>query len=181
MSEVESPYQVFVIDNHPITAIGVQGLFFRQAHLNVCGSAGSIDDAKTHISRKAPDLILLDIALGTDSGLEFLKEMHIEKPEIPILIFSMIDELLYTERCLRAGARGFVRKTQPCRELLAAINQAIEGNVYLSPEMSQRIMNMWAVDRNREPSHGVEALSDRELAVLELIGDGLGTQKIATF
>jgi DNA-binding NarL/FixJ family response regulator len=131
------------------------------------------------IARSRPDLILTDITMPGRSGFEFIKDLVAERPDRLILVVSMHDEVIFAERALRAGARGYVMKDAGGENLLVAIRQVLAGQVYLSPGMSARILDDLSGRRPRGSDSPIEKLSDREFEILQLVGVGKSTRDIA--
>jgi DNA-binding NarL/FixJ family response regulator len=170
--------EILIVDDHPIVAQGFTQLLENEPDLSVCGSASNVTEARDEIRNKAPDLILLDISLGGQNGLELVKDLAKEQPDLAVLVVSLHDESVYAERSLRAGARGFIMKTEPTEKLLFAIREVLQGRIYISESLKGRILK-----RMYQPSdvvtNPVDTLSDRELEVFSLIGEGMTTRKIS--
>ena len=158
---------------------GLAQLINRQPDLVVCGEAGNPHAAIQELARGKPDLILTDITMPGRSGFEFIKDLIAERPGRLILVVSMHDEVIYAERALRAGARGYAMKDAGGENLLAAIRQVLAGQVYLSPQMSARILEDLSGQRPRGSDSPIERLSDREFEILQLVGQGKSTRDIA--
>jgi DNA-binding NarL/FixJ family response regulator len=174
-----TPVKILVVDDHPIVRHGLTQLINDEPGLTVCGTAARPVEALEAIRTRGPDLVVLDLSLGDDSGLELLKKMKIERPDLPVLVLSMHDEAYYADRVLRAGAMGYVMKQQPAEQVIAAIQQVLSGKVYLSESMSASMLTRLVGGKAVEGGTPVDALTDRELQVLNLIGEGLGTRQIA--
>jgi DNA-binding NarL/FixJ family response regulator len=170
---------VLLVDDHPFMRAGLAQLIDRQADLAVCGEAGSPAEAFQVIAKTKPDLILTDLTMPGRSGLEFIKDLLAAEPKLAVLVVSMHDELVYAERALRAGARGYIMKEAGGENLLAAIRQVLRGEVYVSPRMSARILAAMSGAKPRGSSSPIEKLSDREFEVFQLIGQGKSTRDIA--
>lgn len=158
---------------------GLAQLIERQAGLHVCGEAGNPADAITEVNKGAVDLVLTDITMPGRSGIEFIKDLQASHPALPVLVVSMHDELIYAERVLRAGARGYIMKEAGGEALLAAIRQVLAGEVYVSPKMSARILGGLSGRKPRGSQSPIEKLTDREFEVFQLIGQGKSTRDIA--
>jgi DNA-binding NarL/FixJ family response regulator len=171
--------QILLVDDHPLMRDGLAGLINRQPDLAVCGEAGDPFAASQALVNGRPDLILTDITMPGRSGFEFIKDLIAAKPDRLILVVSMHDEVIYAERALRAGARGYVMKEAGGENLLLAIRQVLNGQVYLSPKMSARILENISGRRPRGSASPIEKLTDREFEVFQLIGLGKGTRDIA--
>src|SRR5580765_6308408 len=171
--------QILVVDDHPMTRAGLVQLITRQADLEVCSEAGNPVEGFSELAKRKPDLVLTDITMPGRSGIEFIKDLLAVHPELPILVVSMHDELIYAERVLRAGARGYVMKEAGGENLLAAIRHVLSGQVYVSPKMSAKILDNLSSRKPRGSTSPIEKLSDREFEVFQLIGRGHSTREIA--
>jgi DNA-binding NarL/FixJ family response regulator len=171
--------RILVVEDHPLMRAGLAQLINRQPDLVVCGEAGSPHAAIQELARNKPDLILTDITMPGRSGFEFIKDLVAERPGRLILVVSMHDEVIYAERALRSGARGYVMKDAGGENLLAAIRLVLAGQVYLSPQMSARILEDLSGRRPRGSDSPIEKLSDREFEILQLVGLGKSTRDIA--
>jgi len=170
---------VLLVDDHPFMRAGLALLINKQPDLALAGEAGTAAEAISVIERAPVDLVLSDITMPGRSGIEFIKDVQVMRPELPILVVSMHDELLYAERVLRAGARGYIMKEAGGENLLAAIRQVLRGEVYVSPRVSARILEAVSGRRPRGSSSPIEKLTDREFEIFELIGHGKGPRQIA--
>ncbi len=171
--------RVLIIDDHPFMRAGLGQLIERQADLTVCGEAGNPAEALTVIPAAKPDLILTDLTMPGRSGLEFVKDLLAADATVLVLVVSMHDEVVYAERALRAGARGYIMKEAGGEALLGAIRQILKGDVYVSPRMSARILDNISARKPRGSSSPIEKLTDREFEVFQLIGQGKSTRDIA--
>ncbi len=160
--------RVFLVDDHPILREGLHRLVDQITDCRVCGEAASSAEALELIPEMLPDLIITDISLPDKSGLELIKDIRVLLPSAEILVFSMHDEMLYAERCIKAGAKGYLMKGAKPQVLFEAINQVAAGKVYLSPRVSEQLLA--SVVGHREVRMKLDSLSDRELEVFELIG-----------
>ena len=167
------------MEDHPLMRAGLAQLINRQPDLVVCAEAGDPHAASHELVRTSPDLVLTDITMPGRSGLEFIKDLIAERPDRLILVVSMHDEVIYAERALRAGARGYVMKEAGGDNLLLAIRQVLAGRVYLSPQMSAKILEELSGRRPRGSGSPIEKLSDREFEVFQLVGLGKSTRDIA--
>ena len=171
--------RVFIVDDHPLVREGLTNLINGQDDLIICGEAKNSAQALDGIMQADPDVALIDISLENESGLELVKQLGSQFPQVALIVLSMHDETLFAERVLRAGARGYVMKHETSKSVLASIRRVLEGGVYVS----ERIVNRMArrVSSTREPaaSSPVERLSDRELEIFRLLGQGRTTSQIA--
>jgi DNA-binding NarL/FixJ family response regulator len=173
-------YKIILVEDHPIVRQGLAQLINHQPGLTVIGEAESAAKALELIRANKPDLVILDVSLPKTNGLELIKQVKAEKPNLPMLVISMHDEMLYAERALRAGARGYVMKKEPSEKMLLAINRVLKGEIYVSDRMKQKMLqhlvNNQIPEDNGSP---LDHLSDRELEVFQLLGNGFATRQIA--
>jgi DNA-binding NarL/FixJ family response regulator len=171
--------KVLLVDDHPFMRAGLAQLIDRQPDLVVCGEAGEPAEAIRVIAREQPDVVLSDLTMPGRSGLEFIKDILATNPRLAVLVVSMHDEVVYAERALRAGARGYIMKEAGGENLLAAIRQILRGEVYVSPKMSARILEAMSGTKPRGSSSPIQKLTDREFEIFQLIGHGKSTRDIA--
>lgn len=171
--------RLFLVEDHPITREGFAQLINYQADLEVCGQAGTAAKALTGVETLKPDLVIVDISLADANGLELIKNVRARFAALPMLVLSTHDESLYAERAFRAGARGYVMKQAPTAEVMKAIRTVLGGDLYMSEPMRTKLVHRH-LSGGREPGGmEVDVLSDRELEVFELIGQGFATRRIA--
>ncbi len=170
---------LLLVDDHPFMRAGLAQLINKQPDIFVCGEAGDPSEAMRELGRAKVDLILSDITMPGRSGLEFIKDVGAVHPAIPILVVSMHDEMLYAERVLRAGARGYIMKGAGGENLLLAIRQVLKGDVYISAKVSAKIVDDFSARKPRGSNSPIEKLSDREFEVFQLVGLGNSTRDIA--
>lgn len=173
------PANVLIVDDHEIVRTGLCRLIGDEPGLHVCGSAASPAEALRAIAETEPDLVLLDLSLGEDSGLELIKQIKATYTELLVLVLSMHDEAYYADRVLRAGAMGYVMKQESASQVVAAIHQVLDGKIYLSESMASSMLTRMVGGKAQTGGSPVDSLTDRELQVLDLIGRGLGTRQIA--
>lgn len=171
--------QIMLIDDHPIVRLGIKSLLESHPSFQVCGEAGSRKEALELLSKGCPDLAIVDLILGQDDGLEFVKEISAQCPELKILVMTMQDESVYAERVIRAGADGFITKQDATEHLLEAVETILQGEIYLSRASSLRVLGRVLRDESPQTQTSVNTLSDRELHVFQMIGTGLKTKEIA--
>ena len=174
-----SKKRVLIVDDHPMMRTGLAQLIGNEPDLEVCAEADNAGQALDVVARQSLDLILLDISLPDKNGLELIKDIQTLKPGLPILVVSMHDELLFTERVLRAGGRGYIMKQEGGKKFLEAIRQVLGGRVYVSEKMSAHILENVSRRRAEASASPIEHLTDREFEVFQLIGQGKGTRDIA--
>ncbi len=171
--------RIFLVDDHPITRQGVSVLIEQEPDLTVCGQADSAPVGLQLMQKLKPDLAVVDITLKTTSGIELLKNVHALLPDLPVLIMSMHDESLYGERALRAGAKGYIMKHEASARILDAIRSVLSGDLYLSEKMKEKMLHRLVRSKKNEVAFTIDTLSDREMEVFQLIGNGFGTREIA--
>jgi DNA-binding NarL/FixJ family response regulator len=168
------------VDDHPLLIAGLEKLIGTQPELHVCGVAGNARDALTLADEMKPDLIIADLTLPGRNGLELIKDLAALYPELPVIILSMHDELVYAERVLRAGGRGYLMKDAPPERLLEAIRTVLAGGVFASRRVTDNLLRAFASGKNHAAKgFSLECLTDRELEVFELIGQAKGNHEIA--
>lgn len=171
--------RVFIVDDHPIVRQGLAALINTELDMAVCGDAEDSASALRRIEEIKPDLAVIDISLNGPDGLDLLKGIRTRDASLPVLILSMLDESLYAERALHAGANGYIMKQEATERLLVAIRRILAGEIYLSERMSNRMLHRFAAGSSVGSQSPVAELSDRELEVFRLIGEGRGTRQIA--
>ena len=171
--------RVFLVDDHPLIREGLANLINGQNDLVVCGEAEDSAQAMAGISEMRPDVALIDISLKNESGLELIKNLESQFPLVALIVLSMHDEALYAERALRAGARGYVMKRESTKSVLASIRRVLEGGVYVSERVVDSMARKLSLSRKASASSPVERLSDRELEIFRLLGQGRTTSQIA--
>ena len=170
--------KIVLVDAHPILREAFADFINREPDLQVCSQTGNATTALAEIKAVNPNLVLVDIALNGGTGINLIKQIKRDCPEAFILAFSDQDEILYAERALRAGARGYVMKQAPTDEVMAAIRKVARGARYLSRNMQERMLENFG-SSNGGPSPGMACLSDRELEVFKMIGNGSSSREIA--
>ena len=170
---------ILIVDDHPTLRRGLAALIDSEPDLGVCGEAATRAEALEAIPERRPDLVIVDLALGKDNGLDLVKEMKTRHPAIPALVLSMHDEEVYAERSLKAGARGYLTKQELDDTLLVAIRHLLDDRTYMSDALMARLAAKFVDGRTLEADSPLDALSDRQLQVFRLIGQGRGTRPIA--
>jgi DNA-binding NarL/FixJ family response regulator len=174
-----APLQLLIVDDHPMMRTGLAQLVANEPDLAVAAEAGNAHQAMDAVMQLRLDLILLDISLPDKNGLELIKDIRALKPEVPVLVVSMHDEMLYAERVLRAGARGYIMKQEGGKKLLSAIRRVLEGGIYVSEKMSSQILEVFSGRPAGETASPLAQLSDREFEVFQLIARGADTHEMA--
>ena len=175
-------HRVFLVDDHPIVRQGLTLLINSEPDLAVCGEAESAWSVPAALATFHPDVMVLDIALSGPDGFDLLKGVRLTHPDLPVLVLSMHDELVYAERALRAGANGYIMKQEATDKVLVAIRRILRREIYVSERVANRMLQHMVshpTHPNGDDTTSVGSLSDRELEVFRLIGDGRGTREIA--
>ena len=171
--------RILIVDDHPLFREGLAQMINVTTDFSVCGEAENADEAMKAIPDLKPDLVLVDISLGVGSGIDLIRAIKAKFESLPILVISMHDESLYAERALRAGAMGYVMKHERGKRVLDAISRVIGGDIYVSEKMATSMLSKLTSGKNEVPVSPVETLSDRELEVFRMLGQGKGTRQIA--
>ncbi len=172
-------HRIFIVDDHPVVRQGLASLIEPEPDLTIVGNAVSVQDARDCLPDLDVDLVTLDISLGEGTGLSLLEHLHTTQPDLPVLVISMHDEILYARRALDAGAKGYLMKSKAPSKIIEAIHHVLDGNVYLSPEMTSAILSSRVGASQSGATSPIDDLSDRELEVLMLLGKGTERRDIA--
>jgi DNA-binding NarL/FixJ family response regulator len=171
--------RVFLVDDHPALRKGIADCIDAELDLAVCGQAGSAAAALPAITRAKPDVVIADISLPGRDGIELIKEIMAQLRGVRVLVLSMHEELLYAERVLRAGARGYLMKCTPTEDIMQAIRRVVAGEFVLGPQVISQMAARTAAGAKLETGSPVECLTDRELEVYRLLGQGRQRREIA--
>ena len=174
-----SSSRIVLMDDHPMVRERLEEVIHSQPDLEVCGEAEDRHQALAVIEAQQPDLVIVDLSLKNSHGLDLIKDLRVSAPDLAILVVSMHDESLHAERVIRAGARGYITKQEATRNIMAAIRTVLRGDIYLSERTAQRLAAQIARKPDVAAQSLVATLSDRELRVLELIGQGFGTRRVS--
>lgn len=170
--------RVLIVDDHPVVRQGLARVLDREPDLELCGEADSLAQALEQVEQQQPDLIITDLSLRESNGMELIKELAARHPDVKVIVSSIHDESVYAERALRAGASAYIGKGEPVSRLLEGIRDVLEGRMYLSPALRERLLNR-ATSSSDAAVSTVQGLSDRELQVFEMLGRGQTTREIA--
>lgn len=173
-----APTKVLIVDDHPVVRLGLAEMINREADLTVCGEAADVTDAMRKMEASHPDVVIIDISLEGESGIELIEHIRARWPSVKMLVSSAHDERVFAGRVLRAGAMGYLSKREALTKIVEALRQVLRGEVYLSPQMATVLLQRVAAGKSLDLDP-IEALSNRELQVFEMIGQGLTTQEIA--
>jgi DNA-binding NarL/FixJ family response regulator len=171
--------QLFVIDDHSLVRLGMRRLLDSEPDLRVCGEAADLQGALTQLATQPVDLVLLDLSLGSGDGLDALKQLRAQRPDRKVLVVTTHDERVYGERVVRGGAIGYVMKATPADEVLAAIRKALRGELAISPALASTLLSAVVLGHKPAGQSQLANLSDRELEIFKLVGEGLSTKDIA--
>ena len=171
-------YRILVVDDHPVVRFGLSQVIAKHSDLVVCGEASSVEEALDLVKSTAPNLAIVDLALDGESGLRLIEHIKAEFPKTKTLVSSIYDEAVYAPRALRAGAMGYIEKGKPIEEIIQAIHRIRQGELYLSPQVGQRLLQRAASGKPLDEAPP-EMLSSRELEVFGMIGQGMAVNEIA--
>ncbi len=172
--------KIIIVDDHPVVASGIQQLIDRESDMKVIASAPDADTALRLIEKEEPDVLVVDISLkGTTNGIELIKGLKKRYPKIKCIVLSMHDESLYAERAIKAGARGYVMKNDLMDNIIKALRTVIKGNLYLSEDMTSRLIHNVVTKSSDDEYALVQTLSDREFELFRYISEGKKTGDIA--
>jgi DNA-binding NarL/FixJ family response regulator len=172
-------FRILLVDDHPVVRDGLAEAINREGDLTVCAMAEDHDEALRAVESARPHLAVIDLMLKDSSGFELIKDLRGRWPELPILVVSMLDEKLYAERVLRAGARGYITKQQATRDILVAVRRVLEGGIYLNEKTALGVVARLTAKPGLAGDPIAGALSERELQVFEMTGQGLAAREIA--
>ena len=172
-------HEVLIVDDHPIVRAGLVQMINDDPDLEICGEASGIIEALRLIQERAPELVIIDISLKDGSGIELIKQIKAQDPAIRMLVSSMHEETIFSDRALHAGARGYISKQEAPDKILEAIHTILAGKIYLSDTMTERMLHRAVNPEQASVQSTIDSLTDREIEVFGLVGQGLSTRKIA--
>ena len=175
----KAKYRVFLVDDHPIVRHGLTQLINHEPDLMVCGESEGESKALAVIGAAKPDVVVVDLTLKRNSGFSLIKNLNALDPKRAILVLTIHEESLYAERCLRAGAKGYLMKDEAMENVLLALRRVLAGEVYLSERMQGKLLRGSGKRSEVMIASPLEKLSDRELEIFRLLGQGMGTRQIA--
>ena len=173
-----SPAKILIVDDHPMVREGMAMRISGQRDLKVCGEAATEDEALALVKETSPDLMIVDISLKSGNGIALIKQVNARYPTVKMLVVSGFQESLYAERALRAGALGYLHKQESSDKLIDAIRTVLNGERYVGPEITRRLVAQ-ALGTRDETKTPIELLSDRELEIFRMIGQGQTSGDIA--
>lgn len=174
--------KVFIVDDHPVLRQGLAMLINQEEDMVFAGEAGDASSAMEGIEAVHPDLVLMDISLEGTSGIELTKNLLVKHPELLVLMISMYDESVYVDRALQVGAKGYLMKREVTDHIILAIRKVLSGEIYVSERWKEKLINKFAgrkTEVGTQSEFSSQSLSDRQLEVLQLMGQGYSTKKIA--
>jgi DNA-binding NarL/FixJ family response regulator len=171
--------RILIVDDHPLVREGLIGLLAAQSDFVVCGEASGVAEARQLVASTRPDVAIIDLTLSDGTGIELIKDLRTRCPAVKLLVLSMHDESLYAERALRAGAVGYVSKHEASRTIVQAVRTILTGKLYLSPNLTELVVQRAFVAGADLSRPAVDRLTEREREVFELIGQGLSSRQIA--
>jgi DNA-binding NarL/FixJ family response regulator len=178
-TSVATKSKVLVVDDHPIVRQGLTLMINRESDLTVCGEAEDAQTAMQSVTATRPDILVVDISLNGPDGLDLLKNIRTRYPDLPVLILSMHDESIYAERALRAGAQGYIMKPEATEKVLVALRRILSREIYVSERIANRMLQRYIGSPSAGRPSSIADLTDRELEVFRLIGEGHSTRQIA--
>ncbi len=182
MKNSQKKSKIFIVDDHPVLRQGLAQLINQEEDMIVSGEAGNAAETILGVEKAKPDLVIMDIALEGISGIELTKTILAKNPDLFVLIISMYDESVYVDRALQAGAKGYLTKREMTDRVIIAIRKVLSGDIYVSDLWREKLAHMYAGRKrggNAAPDFSSQNLSDRQVEVLQLTGQGYSTQKIA--
>ena len=171
--------KIFIVDDHPLVREWLSVVINHTTDLMVCGEAADLNAAVQGIANSHPDIAIIDLSLGYDSGFDLISILNRQSPRVTTVVLSMHDEDIYVARAIRAGARGYIVKRESTGQIVGAIRLVLEGNIYISQELSERFAQRLTSSSSNTAETPVTKLSNRELEVFQFIGWGYGTREIA--
>jgi DNA-binding NarL/FixJ family response regulator len=169
---------VYLVDDHPAIREAIRDRVEETIDIEICGESGDSDTAFRDIEKLEPDVALIDVSLEDAHGLDLVQNVRSQFPDVQIMVYSMYDEKVYAERAIRAGASGFLMKSEPTSKLVEAIRVVDRDEVFLSRDMATSILNKVARGDATNPSFPIDELTDRELAVFQMLGEGYSIKEI---
>jgi DNA-binding NarL/FixJ family response regulator len=171
--------KILLVDDHPLVREWLTNLLKQQPDFQVCGETGDAPEALQLVQSTRPNVMIVDISLASGSGMDLIKDIKSSAPNVAVLVLSMHDEKLYAERALRAGAGGYIMKSEATQKVIHGIRAVLEGTIYVSPSVASLMAQKFIGAKTGGMDFPVEQLSDRELEVFQLLGRGYSTRQIS--
>lgn len=178
-NSLNKTHKILIVDDHPIFCLGMAELINKEPDLVVCGSESTASEAWDALRKQKPDLVIVDISLKESNGIDLVEEIKQEYPTLPVLVLSMYDESLYAERALISGARGYIMKQKAIEQVVEALRMVLAGDIYASQKIKDKVFNRMVSSGKPDDKSSLDKLTNRELEVFRLIGDGLESKEIA--
>jgi DNA-binding NarL/FixJ family response regulator len=175
----EKKTRVFIVDDHPVVRDGLTTIINHEQDLNVCGQADDAPEALKAIDELKPDVVVVDISLKSSNGIELTKSINARHTNLFVIVLSLHDESVYAERSLLAGAKAYLMKDAASESIIKAIRTVLSGEIYVSDKISKKFLHTIAGNKAVTTKTQIESLSDRELEIFRLIGEGLKASQIA--
>lgn len=179
MTESFKKARIVIVDDHPVFCLGMTELINREPDLVVAACPETAEAARQIIRDEVPDLVIVDISLAESNGLDLVAEVSRDYPDLPLLVLSMYDDAMYGDRALRAGARGYVMKQRAIEQVVEAVRRVLAGGIYASNEVKEKMLSRMVAAGGPEKGSGADGLTNRELEVFRLMGEGLDSKEIA--
>ncbi len=170
--------RILIVDDHPAVREALADTIEGKMDMDLVGQASSADEAFRMVEKLQPTVAVVDISLEDSHGLDLVQNIRAQHPDVQVVVFSMYDEGVYAERAIRAGASGYLMKSEPTQSVMEAIRNVHRGEVHLSRQMASHILNKVAMGRSSGPSFAIDELTDREMAVFQMLGEGFSVQEI---
>ncbi len=175
---IDGNIRVLIVDDHPAIREALKETIGTKMGIDLCGEAGTASEAMRAVEQAKPDVAIVDISLEDAHGLDLVQNIRVQFPEVHVIVFSMYDEDVYAERAIRAGASGYLMKSEPTHKVIEAVRWVTRGEVYLSHRMASRILSKVARGQSSRPSFAVDEFTDREMAVFQMLGEGYTIEEI---
>jgi DNA-binding NarL/FixJ family response regulator len=170
---------ILIVEDHPIFRMGIKDMIDHEPDMQVCGEAEDVDTAIDQIQSLKPDLVIVDLSLKNSTGVDLIKEIHDRFPSCAALVLSMHDESLHAERCLQAGAKGYIMKQEASESVVEAIRNIMAGHIHVSRKIMNHLLTIYQNQPSTAHESPLKRISDRELQIFRLIGLGLSSKQIA--
>jgi DNA-binding NarL/FixJ family response regulator len=179
LADARASRRILIVDDHPVTRLGLRHVIESQRDLAVCGEADTVRDARSAIKELNPDAVVADISLKQGDGIELVREVRAHHPKLPVLVFSSHDETIYAERMLAAGANGYIMKQSAADQVLNALRRVLSGGIFVSEAIGNSMIQRFATDGGYAAANPIDRLSNREVQILHMIGKGMSTRETA--
>lgn len=170
--------RVLIVDDHPAIREALRETISGKMGIELCGEAATAEEALRLVAKEKPNVAVVDISLEDAHGLDLVQNIRVQYPDVQVIVFSMYDEDVYAERAIRAGASGYLMKSEPTQKVVEAIRWVVRGEVYLSHRMASKILSKVARGQSARPSFAVDEFTDREMAVFQMLGEGYTVEEI---